>query len=126
MGKRVLIVDDDDDTRNVYSAMLRYAGYEIVEAPTGEIGLSLAESYQPDVIVLDIGLPGINGWEVCHKLKSMPSTAAAKIVIVTAHAFIDEGRRAEECGAEAFLTKPASPLLIRSYVARLIGPSSLN
>jgi CheY-like chemotaxis protein len=126
MAKRVLIVDDDEDTRNVYSVMLKYAGYETAEAPTGEIGLSLAETYQPDVVVLDIGLPGINGWEVCHKLKSSPATAGAKIVIVTAHAFIDEARRAEECGAEAFLTKPASPLLIRSYVARLIGSASLN
>jgi two-component system cell cycle response regulator DivK len=106
--------------------MLKHAGYEIVEAPTGEIGLSLAETYQPDVVVLDIGLPGINGWEVCQRLKSTPATAGVKIVIVTAHAFIDESRRAEECGAEALLTKPASPLLIRSYVARLIGPSSLN
>jgi CheY-like chemotaxis protein len=126
MAKRVLIVDDDEETRNIYSIMLRYAGYEIAEASTGEIGLTLAEAYQPDVVVLDIGLPGISGWEVCHKLKSMPLTARVKIVIVTAHAFIDEARRAEECGAEALLTKPASPLLIRSYVARLIGPASLN
>lgn len=126
MAKRVLIVDDDEDTRNVYAVMLRFSGYEIVEAPTGEIGLSLAETYRPDVVVLDIGLPGINGWEVCQKLKSTPSTAAAKIVIVTAHAFIDEAQRAEECGAEALLIKPASPLLIRSYVAELIGEASLN
>jgi CheY-like chemotaxis protein len=99
MAKRVLIVDDDEETRNIYSIMLRYAGYEIAEASTGEIGLTLAEAYQPDVVVLDIGLPGISGWEVCHKLKSMPLTARVKIVIVTAHAFIDEARRAEECGA---------------------------
>ena len=124
MRKQVLIIEDDEDTRIIYSLILKQAGYEVYEARDGETGLRAAFSVIPQLVVLDIGLPRMTGWEVCLQLKSDPRTSPAKIVVVTAHAHMQEREKAEECGADRFLTKPASPLEVRQHVLDLIGPAA--
>jgi two-component system, cell cycle response regulator DivK len=120
--KRVLIIEDDFHSRSICGAILRHGGYETVEVPTGEEGLEAAASDPPDLILLDIGLPGIDGWEVCVRLKQMAATAATKIIILTAHAFLADQKLAEACGAEMMLTKPIEPTLVRQHVIQVIGP----
>jgi len=124
--KKVLIVDDDDDTRVVYSTMLKYEGYDVTVVGTGEAGLQAADKSPPLLVVLDVSLPGMSGWEVCLRLKQNPATADVKVLMVTAHAFIGEGDRAKECGADGLLTKPASPLLLRDEISNLIGPATTS
>jgi CheY-like chemotaxis protein len=119
--KRVLVIEDDYNSRFVFTTMLKYRGYETSEAETGEAGLKIAIESHPHLILLDIGLPGINGWEVCRQLKAQTSTASIKIIIITAHAFMNNQQTAHDCGTDLFLTKPMEPTLICKHVASLIG-----
>ena len=122
MPKQVLIIDDDEDTRIIYSLILQQAGYVVSQAGDGEAGLYAALDSKPALVVLDIGLPKMSGWEVCNRLRSDARTSAAKIVVVTAHAHMEESRKAEECRPDRLLTKPVSPFDVREHVQQLIGP----
>jgi CheY-like chemotaxis protein len=123
--KRVLVIEDDYHSRFVFTSMLKYRGYETSEAETGEAGLRIAAEAHPHLILLDVGLPGMNGWEVCKHLKSHISTASIKIIIITAHAFLHDEKMAHECGTDLFLAKPLEPTIICKHVARLIGSAQL-
>jgi CheY-like chemotaxis protein len=122
VNKRILIIEDDHNSRYIYSTILKHIGYDTIEAMTGEDGLQAVAAEPPDLILLDIGLPGMNGWEVCARLKSAAATAAIKIIVVTAHAFLEETTLAEKCGAELLLTKPVEPTVVRKHVVQMIGP----
>jgi CheY-like chemotaxis protein len=121
LPKTVLIIEDDVHSRTVYSVMLRYSGFDVFEAMTGEAGIDVATTRAPDLILLDINLPGMDGWEVCQRLKSTAATAAIKIVILTAHAYLEDLSLADRCGAELLLIKPVEPTLVRNHVVELIG-----
>ena len=121
MPKRILIIEDNRDNRTIYAMVLKHAGYDVVEAEDGERGIEAVLSQLPDLIVLDIGLPGIDGWQVCSMLKADETTAAIKIIIVTAHAYTEDRLQAERSGANAYLPKPVEPRRVRDEVHRLIG-----
>jgi CheY-like chemotaxis protein len=119
--KRVLIVEDNQDNRVVYAMFLKHYGYLVEEAADGETGLAAAQASPPDLVILDIGLPGIDGWEVCKLLKDDPATARTKILIVTAHTFEEDRARAKECGTDGYLAKPVEPTRVFQEVVALIG-----
>lgn len=107
---RVLIVDDDSLLRELLRAVLQDGGFSLDEAASGEEALRLAIAEPPNVVVLDVMMPGMNGFEVCRALRANPSTEHAHIIMLTARdspTDRDEGRAA---GADAFFTKPFSPL----------------
>ncbi|MFL5869006.1 MAG: PleD family two-component system response regulator [Thermoleophilaceae bacterium] len=107
----VLIVDDDPFIRKLVATTLEdVAGFEPTEAPGGEAALELARSQPPALVFLDIDMPGIDGYEVCRRLRAEPDTAQTTIVMLTAAAGEEAEREAEDAGADLFLSKPFSPL----------------
>jgi CheY-like chemotaxis protein len=119
---RALVVDDYDDAREMYAEFLAYKGFEVIQAQNGLQAVALAESLLPDLIVLDLALPDIDGIEVTRRLKKSPATSAIPIVMLTANAqskMLDEARRA---GCAAVLVKPCTPeelLEVASDLARV-------
>ena len=119
---RALVVDDYDDAREMYAEFLAYKGFDVVQAENGLQALALAKSLLPDLIVLDLALPDIDGIEITRRLKESEATAAIPIVMLTANAqsrMLDEARRA---GCAAVLVKPCTPeelLEVASGLARV-------
>jgi two-component system, cell cycle response regulator len=107
---RVLVVDDDPLVRNLLSAVLHDANFDLIEAVDGHEALALAASNPPDVVVLDVMMPGIDGYEVCRMLRADPDFATTRIVILTAKSAPGAREEAIHAGADAFFTKPFSPL----------------
>jgi CheY-like chemotaxis protein len=120
-ARTVLIVDDDPFIRRLIATTLEdVAGYELVEASDGAEACEVAASTSPSLVFLDIDMPRLNGIEACRRMRANEGTADATIVMLTAVAGADEERRAEEAGADLFLTKPFSPLeLLRLVRDRL-------
>jgi two-component system chemotaxis response regulator CheY len=107
----VLIVDDDPSIRKLVATTLEdVAGFELVEAADGDEALERAAQDAPAIVLLDIDMPGIDGYEACRRLRAEPATAEATVVMLTAAAGEEAERAAEEAGADLFLTKPFSPL----------------
>jgi CheY-like chemotaxis protein len=106
---RVLLVDDEPDQIELYRFGLEPLGFTILEANDGLTALSLARSASPDVIVLDLRMPEMDGWQVCAALKADAATASIPIVILTAAASLKLGEQAERAGCVAYLVKPCYP-----------------
>ena len=108
--RRVLIVDDDPLIRDVVRAVLADASYDLEEAASGEEALRLAAGHPPDVVLLDVMMPGLNGFEVAERMKSDARLKDAVVVMLTAKDTPEDRRRGMEAGADAYFTKPFSPL----------------
>ena len=124
--QRVLIVDDEPSIVLSLQFLLSRAGYEVDVARDGESALETAALSPPDLVVLDLMLPGLDGYEVCRRLRTAPATAAAKIVLVTARAGEAERVRGLEEGADAYVTKPFSTRELIAIVGRFLGRSPEN
>lgn len=117
----VLIVEDNRDNRSIYRTILEYFGYAVLEAVNGEAGVSMTREHLPDLVLMDISIPIIDGLQATRILKSDPTTAAIPIVAPTAHAMAEDRLRAAEAGCDAYLSKPAEPRHVAAEVARMIG-----
>jgi two-component system, cell cycle response regulator DivK len=120
MSRRILVIEDHEDNRRIVRDLLTPAGYEVIEAVTGEDGVTMADSHRPDLILMDIQLPGLDGYEATRQIKAKPELRAIPIVVVTSYALSGDDVKAREAGCDAYVTKPFSPraLLakIREYV----------
>jgi two-component system cell cycle response regulator DivK len=103
---RVLIVEDNEMNRDVLSRRLASRGYEVLLAPDGPRGLGLARTHDPDVILMDLGLPEIDGWECARRLKADAATRRIPIIALSAHAMVGDREKALEAGCDDFDTKP--------------------
>lgn len=124
----ILLVEDNEDNRAVYTTILRYYGYEVVEAPSGEEGIEAARRIRPGLILMDIGLPGIDGWEATRRLKRDPETRAIPIVALTAHALAEHRDQSFAAGCDGYLAKPIEPRDVLAEVRRYVvaGPHLAN
>ena len=120
-GQRVLLVEDNEDNRTIYSTVLRYLGYQVIEAQDGLQAVALARSERPDLILMDISLPRMDGWEATKVLREDASTRDLPIVALTAHALADDRERASKAGFTSYLAKPIEPNAVVAEVRRLIG-----
>lgn len=118
---RVLIVDDEPNIVLSLQFLLSREGYDVDIARDGEAALALAARLPPDLVVLDLMLPGIDGYEVCRRLRESPATAATKVLVVTARAREAERVRGLAEGADAYITKPFSTRDLIAEVAGLLG-----
>jgi two-component system response regulator MtrA len=110
MTKRtVLIVDDDPDIRSLVATKLRGIGHHVLLANNGRAGLSAAVDYRPDLVLLDVTMPGLSGWDVCEKLSTSPSTKHIPVVIISAKAQPADVEKGFSVGAKDYITKPFSP-----------------
>lgn len=119
----MLLVEDNEDNRTIYSTVLRYLGYQVIEAVDGLEAIALARSERPDIVLMDISIPGIDGWEATRVLREDPATRGIPIVALTAHALADDRERAAKAGFTSYLAKPIEPNAVVAEVRRLIGPA---
>lgn len=119
--KVVLLVEDNEDNRIVYATMLEHYGYKVVETANGEDAVRIAKERLPDLILMDISIPGIDGWTATERIREDPRTQDIPVVAVTAHALQEHRARAERLGCEGYLTKPCEPRRLLEEVQRLIG-----
>jgi len=121
--KKVLVVEDNSDNREVCVTVLRHYGYEVVEAVNGEGGLAKAREEKPDIILMDLSLPVMDGWEVTRKLKSDPELNGIPVIAITAHAMSGDEAKALDAGCNGYLSKPCVPKDIIEAVKKFIGES---
>jgi CheY-like chemotaxis protein len=106
---RILVVDDNRDSADSLRLLLEFSGHQVAVAYSGHDGLQAAEQYQPDVVLCDIGLPGLAGYGVARQLRDNPTTAKARLIVVTAYGQDEDRRRSHEAGFEQHLVKPVDP-----------------
>ena len=106
---RVLVVDDYPDAREMYAEYLQYSGFDVIEATNGMEALARAADSAPDIILMDLSLPVMDGWEATKRLKADKTTAAIPIVALTGHALAGILEGAKKAGCDAFVTKPCLP-----------------
>jgi len=116
----VLLVDDVEDNIDVYRQFFVHNGWRTATASSGQEALTQAAGLRPDVVVLDLGMPGMDGWEVARRLRADPVTRAIPIIALTGHALDDSHRRAIEAGVDDYLTKPYLPTDLLAAIKRLL------
>ncbi len=123
MAEKILIVDDDLDTLRLVGLMLQRQGYNIVAATNGEQGLAKALEEKPDLILLDVMMPDMDGYEVTRRLRKNPITATTPILMFTAKTQLDDKVTGFEVGADDYLTKPTHPSELQAHVRALLARS---
>jgi two-component system cell cycle response regulator DivK len=117
----ILLVEDNEDNLHIYSTILNYAGYRVVEATDGEAGLASARSNLPDLILMDVSLPKMDGYEATRQLKADQATAHIPIIALTAHALPADRERALQAGCDGYIAKPAEPRVVLAEVQRTLA-----
>jgi two-component system, cell cycle response regulator DivK len=117
----VLLVEDFADAREMYRDYLEFSGFRVETAADGREAIEKARAHRPDLVLMDLSLPGIDGWEATRTLKADPRTADLPILALSAHAMGPEGRRAEEAGCDGFIAKPCLPHELVAEVARFLA-----
>jgi len=121
MTRRILVVEDQEDNRRIVRDLLTHHGYEIQEATTGEAAIQAAAVWSPDLILMDIQLPGMNGYEVTRRVRALPECAAVPIIAVTSYALSGDERKAIDAGCTAYVTKPYSPRALLAKIEEILG-----
>ena len=117
----VLLVDDYPDNRDIYVQFLTYAGLRVEEAENGQQALDKAFALRPDVIVMDLSLPGLDGWEATRRLKQDPRTRDIPVIALTGHALAGHSKVAFDAGCDAYLAKPFTPDAMARVIATTLG-----
>jgi len=116
----VLIVEDYEDAREMYAEYLKYSGFRVAEARNGLEALEIAQKLLPDVILMDLALPGMDGWEATRKLKSDDRTRRIPVIAVTGHALSGHSDTARRAGCDAFVSKPCLPDALVAEVRKML------
>jgi two-component system cell cycle response regulator DivK len=116
MSKCILVVEDHADNRRIVRDLFTSAGYEIIEAVTGEEGVTMAETQHPDLILMDIQLPGLDGYETTRRIKANPGLGHIPIIAVTSYALSGDDVKAFAAGCDAYIAKPFSPRALLAKV----------
>jgi signal transduction histidine kinase len=116
-SRSILIVEDNDDARESLRLLLESLGHRVIEAGDGQRGLALALNLQPEVVLIDLGLPGLDGYEVARALRSSATGKTAALIAVTGYGQAEDRRRSKEAGFDAHLVKPVSQSLLSSLIA---------
>ena len=119
--QRVLVVDDYPDAREMYAEYLKYSGFDVIEAGNGKEALERALDSAPDIILMDLSLPVMDGWEATRRLKADKSTAGIPIVALTGHALAGILEGAKKAGCDAFVTKPCLPEDLVKDIQRVLS-----
>ena len=121
---RILAVDDQEDNRRILRDLLTSAGYQVIEATTGEEAVASAEAHMPDLILMDIQLPGIDGYEATRRIKAKPALRAIPLIVVTSYALSGDETKALAAGADAYVSKPFSPRALLAKVREYLPSAS--
>lgn len=118
---KILLVEDVEDNRGIVRQLVRRLGWTLLEAEDGEQGIALARSELPDLILMDLSLPVLDGWEATRRLKTDPLTARIPVVALTAHAMAGDEQAVRALGADGYVAKPISLLPFRELLKELVG-----
>ena len=118
MKRKILVVEDNEDNLQVVCDELEYAGYEVVSAGDGEEAIQKTLAERPDLILMDISIPIIDGWEVTRRLKADPKTGNIPIIALTAHAMAGDDEKAKAAGCDGYIAKPCTPDVVAAMVGR--------
>jgi two-component system cell cycle response regulator DivK len=116
MTGRILIIEDQEDNRRILRDMLANAGYEVIEAGDGISGVDVARTTMPDLVIMDIQLPGIDGYEATRRIKAENALKSVPVIAVTSYALSGDEQKARAAGCSGYITKPFSP---RQLLARI-------
>jgi two-component system, cell cycle response regulator DivK len=116
MTKRILVVEDTEDNRQILRDLLRYAGFALIEAVDGESGVTMARLHRPDLVLMDLQLPVLDGFEATRQIRTDPTLRHMPIIAVTSYAWSGDAERAIEVGCNAYVAKPFSP---RALLAKI-------
>ena len=122
MTKRILVIEDTEDNRVILSDLLSSAGYELIEAMDGLEGVATAEREQPDLILMDIQLPGIDGYEATRRIRKIPALAKVPIIAVTSYALSGDEAKTREAGCDGYVAKPYSPRQLLAKIREFLPP----
>ena len=117
---RILLVEDYDDAREMYRDYLEFSGFQVDTARDGHEALEQARRHNPDLVLMDLSLPGLDGWEATRILKKDPATAHLVVVALSAHALSAEGDRARAAGCDGFIAKPCLPHDLVEQITELL------
>jgi two-component system, cell cycle response regulator DivK len=117
----VLVVEDYQDAREMYAAYLEFSGYRVAEATNGVEAIEQAQELMPDIILMDLALPKMDGWEATRRLKSDARTRNIPIVALTGHALAGHAEGARQAGCDSFVTKPCLPDALVAEIKRMLG-----
>jgi two-component system cell cycle response regulator DivK len=120
-GKTILLVEDNPHNRKIFSGMLNHAGFRVVEAVDGNEAMSKVASEKPDLVLMDLSIPGIDGWECTRRIKGDPATKQVPVIALTAHAMRGDEERAREAGCDGYLSKPVSPKKVVEVVKKYLS-----
>ncbi len=120
-GKRILVIEDHEENRRLLRDLLTSFGYELIEAVTGEEGVTRAETERPDLILMDIQLPGIDGYETTRRIKANPALRHIPVIAVTSYALSGDDVKALEAGCDAYVTKPFDPADLLEKIKGYLG-----
>jgi len=109
MSKRILVVEDQEDNRRILRDLLTSVGFQVLEAEDGAQGIAAAEAQRPDLILMDIQMPVMDGYEATRRLKADPALAAIPVIVVTSYALSGDEEKARAAGCDDYITKPYSP-----------------
>ena len=121
MAKRILVVDDNEDNRQILIDLLSSAGYEVIEARTGFDAVASAARDVPNLVLMDIQLPGMDGLEATRRIKAQPALAGIPVIAVTSYALAGDDRKAADAGCDDYVTKPFSPRALLAKVRGILG-----
>jgi two-component system, cell cycle response regulator DivK len=109
MGKRVLVIEDTEDNRQIIRDLLSSVGYELIEAADGAEGVAMAQSQRPDLILMDIQLPEMDGYEATRRIRAISELAHVPIIAVTSYALSGDEAKTRAAGCDGYIAKPFSP-----------------
>ena len=121
MGKRILVVEDQEDNRRILRDLLKAAGYDTIEAVNGEEGVAVAQAQKPDLILMDIQLPVMDGYEATRRIRANEELKSIPIIAVTSYALSGDDEKAFEVGCDAYVTQPFSPRALLGKIKTYLG-----
>ena len=120
MTKRILVVEDTEDNRQIIRDLLTSVGYEIIEAEDGETGVAMAGQHRPDLILMDIQLPTLDGYEATRRIKADPALAQIPVIAVTSYALSGDEAKTRAAGCDGYVAKPFSPRQLLAKVREFL------
>ena len=121
MSKKILVVEDTEDNRQILRDLLGAAGYEMIEAHDGADGVTKAGTHRPDLILMDIQMPVMDGYEATRRIKADPALAAIPVIAVTSYALSGDEDKARAAGCDGYIAKPFSPRQMLAKVREILG-----
>jgi two-component system, cell cycle response regulator DivK len=120
MSKRILVIEDTEDNRQIVRDLLTSVGYETIEAIDGAAGVAMAEAQRPDLILMDIQLPEIDGYEATRRIRAIPELARVPIIAVTSYALSGDEAKTRAAGCDGYVAKPFSPRQLLSKIREFL------